>query len=299
MSITLKDISQFSGLDLIAKQLVEGFITGLHRSPYHGFSVEFAEHKQYNFGESTRYIDWKVFARTDRLFTKRFEEETNLRCHLLLDHSGSMYFPKPGLDKIRFSVIASAALANLLIRQRDAVGLTLFSDGIDFQSAQKSTQSHLLQLINQLSQVLNHPTSGGTRITQVLHEIADKIKRRSLVILFTDMFQSSDHETVYAALQHLVHNGHEVLLFHVSDWKTELEFDYSDRPSRFVDLETNETVRINPYAIRENYTSQMKAFYNEVKWRCGGLRVDFVEVDTKNPFEKILNAYLIKRKRMR
>lgn len=300
MDIKLSDIKQFESLDLLAKQLVEGFITGLHRSPYHGFSVEFAEHKLYNFGESTKYVDWKVFARTDRLYTKQFEEETNLRAQILLDVSKSMYYPAPGLEKIKFSALCAASLSYLLTKQRDAVGLTTFADQILYQSPLKSTRTHLNQLTQTLSSLLTVEGAGSTDVAAVLHKIADKIHKRSLVIIFSDMFQKmNDLDEIFNALQHLKHNKHEVLIFHVTDHKTELEFEFSDRPYRFVDLETNETIKLNPRDVKEYYKEHMAKLYNSLKIRCGTYKIDLVEADISMPFEKILGAYLLKRKRMR
>ena len=240
MKITLQDIAQYNQLVLLAKQLVDGFITGLHKSPYHGFSVEFAEHKLYNEGESTRHIDWKVFGRTDRLYTKRYEEETNLRCHILIDQSASMYYPSKTKDKIKFSILSAASIAHMLIKQRDAVGLTLFSDKVNYQSEQKSTGSHLHRLLEKMGEVMSEPPHKHTDIASALHEIADKASKRSLIILFTDMFQEKDQESLFTALQHLKHNLNEVIVFHVSDYSTELAFDFADRPSKFVDLEKEE-----------------------------------------------------------
>lgn len=299
MRITLQDIAQFNQLDLLAQQLVDGFITGLHKSPYHGFSVEFAEHKLYNFGESTRHIDWKVFARTDRLYTKQFEEETNLRCHLVIDQSASMHYPSENKDKLKFSILAAASIANLLIRQRDAVGLTLFSDKVDFQSEQKSTTAHLHRVLQKMGDSIAESPTEKTDIASVLHELAEKVHRRSLIVLFTDMFQNGSSDELFGALQHLKHNLNEVILFHVSDLSTELEFEFDDRPSRFIDLETREEIKVNPHQIRETYQTEMAKFYREIKMRCGMLKVDFVEVNTAEPFDKVLGSFLIKRKKMR
>ncbi|MEQ9232443.1 MAG: DUF58 domain-containing protein [Cyclobacteriaceae bacterium] len=299
MNITLQDIAQFNQLDLLAKQLVDGFITGLHKSPYHGFSVEFAEHKLYNAGESTKHIDWKVFGRTDRLYTKRYEEETNLRCHLLIDQSPSMFYPTGSHDKIKFAVLSAASIAHMLIKQRDAVGVTMFSDKIDFQSEQKSTSSHLHRLLQTMGEALESPARGNTDITTVLHEIAEKAHKRSLIVLFTDMFQQGASEDLYSALQHLKHNLNEVIVFHVSDYSTELEFEFADRPSKFVDLETGQTIKLNPYSIKQEYKNEMAKFYKEIKLRCGMLKVDFVEVNTADPFDKVIGSFLIKRKKMR
>lgn len=300
MEIRLKDIKQFANLDLLAKQLVEGFITGLHKSPYHGFSVEFAEHKLYNFGESTRHVDWKVYARTDRLYTKQFEEETNLRAHIILDVSKSMYYPAPDYEKIKFSIVCAASLAYLLTSQRDAVGLTTFSDQILFQSPIKSTNTHLSLLLTELSALLTPGTDGNTDVAAVLHEIADKIHRRSLVIIFSDMFQKSiGLDEIFGALNHLKHNKQEVLIFHVTDHKTELEFEFDDRPYRFIDLESNQALKLNPREIKKHYKEGMKRLYNDLKIRCGTYKIDLIEADISDPFDKILGAYLIKRKRMK
>lgn len=299
MRITLQDIAQFSHLDLLAQQLVDGFITGLHKSPYHGFSVEFAEHKLYNFGESTKHIDWNVFARTDRLYTKQYEEETNLRCHLLIDQSASMHYPTENKDKLKFAVLSAASIANLLVRQRDAVGLTLFSNKIDYQTEQKSTSANLQRILQHAGDALKEKPSKQTNIASVLHEIADKVPRRSLIVLFTDMFHEGHRDEMFSALQHLKHNLNEVILFHVSDYSTELEFDFADRPHRFIDMETNQEIKINPHMIRDAYQKEMAQFYNDIKLRCGMLKVDFVEVNTADTFNKVLGAFLIKRKKMR
>jgi len=300
MSIKLADIKQFENLDLLAKQLVEGFITGLHKSPYHGFSVEFAEHKLYNFGESTKNVDWKVYARTDRLYTKQFEEETNLRARILLDISKSMYYPQPDNLKLKFSVLCAASLAYLLTSQRDAVGLTTFSDQVHYQSPLKTTRTHFNQLITELSNLLKSEGSPGTNVPEVLHQISDKIHKRSLIILFSDMFhQSNNLDEIFKALQHLKHNKHEVLIFHVSDYKTELEFAFDDRPHRFIDLETNEVLKLNPREVKEHYSENMEKLYTDLKIRCGTYKIDLIEANIEEPFEKILGSYLIKRKRMR
>lgn len=300
MSLKLADIKQFENLDLLAKQLVEGFITGLHKSPYHGFSVEFAEHKLYNYGESTKNIDWKVFARTDRIYTKQFEEETNLRAMILLDISNSMHYPEPEKTKLRFAISCAAALAYLLTSQRDAVGLTTFSDEINYQSPIKSTKNHLNLLISELSETLEKEGLPATNIADVLHEIADKIHKRSMVILFSDMFQQqNDLEEIFHALQHLKHNKHEILIFHVTDHQTELSFDFEDRPHQFIDLETKEVIKLNPRDVREEFQSQMQNLYKELKLKCGAYKIDLIEADVSDSFNKVLGAYLIKRKRMK
>jgi uncharacterized protein (DUF58 family) len=300
MKLDLRKIREISTIDLLAKQMVEGFITGLHKSPYHGFSVEFAEHRLYNAGESTRDIDWKVYARTDKLFTKRYEEETNLRCQLVIDNSSSMYYPVKNKAKITFSVMASAALAYLLHKQRDAVGITTFSDTIEYQSQVKSTKTHLHKLFLELQKLLDQSqTSKKTAVADVLHQIANKIHKRSLVIIFSDMFDNQEEiKDIINALHHLKHNNHEVLLFHVTDPKTEYEFDFEERPYLFVDLETRQKVKVQPSEVKEFYKKEVKKYYYDLKLKCGQFKIDFIEADINDDFDKILSSYLIKRARM-
>jgi len=297
----LAKVREFGNIELLARQLVEGFITGLHKSPYHGFSVEFAEHKVYNPGESTRHIDWKVYAKTDRLYTKRYEEETNLRCQLVLDVSRSMYYPEAQKGKITFSIMAAAALAYLLQRQRDAVGLFTFADSILQQTPVKSTAAHLHKLLLLLQQQLDSTVQAQkTNVAEVLHLIAEKISRRSLVVIFSDMFETGqENEALFAALQHLKHNKHEVLLFHVVHHSTELDFAFEDRPHLFVDLESGQKIALQPSEIKKRYQEASKEWFEHLKQRCTQLQIDLVEANIEDPFEKILQAYLIKRGKMR
>lgn len=301
MELDINKLKEFSNIEMLAKQLVEGFITGLHKSPYHGFSVEFAEHRLYNFGESTRHIDWKVFAKTDRLYTKRYEEETNLRCFLVLDNSSSMYYPEPGYGKIKFSILAAAALAFLLQKQRDAVGLYTFSDQIEVQTEVKSTATHVHKVLMELQKLFDgEKTSKRTNVPSVLHQIAKKIHKRSLVIIFSDMFQKTENQDeMFSALQHLKHNKHEVLLFHVNDKSTELDFEFEDRPYKFHDLETGEVLKLTPTEIKKSYQSKMKAYYKELFLKCSQLKIDLVDADIHDDFDKILSSYLIKRTKMK
>ncbi len=300
MKVDINRIKDFSNIELLAKQMVEGFITGLHKSPYHGFSVEFAEHRLYNTGESTRHIDWKVFAKTDRLYIKRYEEETNLRCQLVVDNSSSMYYPYESAAKIRFSILAAAALAYLLHKQRDAVGLFTFSNHIELQTQTKSTTTHINKLFVHLEQLLHEKTlQKQTNVAAVLHQIAEKIHRRSLVIIFSDMFQDQTKMSeIFSALQHLKHNRHEVLLFHVTEKMTELDFNFEDRPYEFHDLEMNIKLKLTPTDVKTTYRSKMDQYYKELKLKCGQLKIDFIEDDVKDDFDKILRSYLIKRGRM-
>ncbi len=299
--LDLSKVREFGNLEFLARQMVEGFITGLHKSPFHGFSVEFAEHRLYNTGESTRHMDWKVFAKTDRLFVKRYEEETNLRCHLLLDTSSSMYYPEADYGKMTFSIMAAACLAHLLQRQKDAVSLTTFSDQIEVQTQVKSTPSHIHKILLELEGLLKNPRPlKKTSVAEVIHLIAEKIHKRSLVVLFSDMFEDLEHsEQLFSALQHLRHNMHEVLLFHVTDRRTEAEFAFEDRPYEFIDLETGDRVKVQPHQVRDQYQTFVKKFYQDLKLKCGQYKIDFIEADIAQGFDPILTAYLVKHSKMR
>ena len=297
--LDLAKIREYGNVEFLAKQLVEGFITGLHKSPFHGFSVEFAEHRLYNTGESTRYIDWKVFGKTDRLYVKRYEEETNLRCHILIDTSSSMYYPEKTNGKITFSTMAAGALAYMLQKQRDAVSLLTFSDGIEIQTPIKSTPSHIHKIFMDLETLLQKPKpQKRTTVVETLHEIAEKIHKRSLVVIFSDMFDDiTNSDRLFSAMQHLRHNMHEVLLFHVTDKNTEEEFNFDERPYEFVDLETGEKVKAQPSQVKEQYQTAIKEFYHDLKLKCGQYKIDFVEADINQGFDPILSAFLVKRRK--
>ncbi len=300
MDVNLEIFPQYDNLEFLASQVVEGFITGLHKSPFHGFSVEFAEHRLYNKGESTRHIDWKLFARTDKLFVKRYEEETNLRGQIIIDISSSMLFPykEKRINKLQFSIYAAASLIYLLNRQRDAVGLTLFDDDVKFHLDAKSSQVHLSLMYNTMRNYLNPDAiqlQKRTNTAETLHKIAEMIHKRSLVILFSDMFINDDSEHLFSALQHLKYNKHEVIIFHVIDKKLEEEFSFSNRPYKFIDLETGENMMLNPAEIRENYINKVSKLTNELKYKCGLFGIDFVEADINKPVDEILKPYLIKR----
>jgi uncharacterized protein (DUF58 family) len=299
--LDLSKIREYGNLDFLAKQLVEGFITGLHKSPFHGFSVEFAEHRLYNPGESTRHMDWKVFAKTDKLFVKRYEEETNLRCHILLDVSSSMYYPTENNGKLVFSVLAAATIANMLQRQRDAVGLFAFADEIEVQTQCKSTSGHIHKIFLELEKLLSLKKSNqNTSVVKTLHTLAEKIHKRSLVVIFSDMFEDlNNSEPIFSALQHLKHNMHEVLLFHVQDKKTEFDFDFEERPYEFVDVETGEKVRVQPAQVKQQYKASLEKFGHELKIKCGQYKIDFVEVDIQQGFDSILTTFLAKRAKMK
>ncbi len=306
-SINPQPLQPFTHLELIAKQVVEGFITGLHKSPFHGFSVEFAEHRLYNKGESTRHIDWKLYGRTDKLFIKRYEEETNLRCQIIIDNSSSMYFPVPDGktvkdNKITFSVYCAAALIELLKRQRDAVGLSVFAETVEVQTNAKSSSLHHKMLYHELEKMIQPrklDEHKKTSAIQALHQIAEAIHKRSLVIIFSDMMDSqANSEELFSALQHLKHNKHEVILFHVTDQEKELDFNFENRPYRFIDMESGEEVKLHPNEIKETYLKEMSAYKKELMLKCGQYKIDFVEADINRGFDQVLMPYLVKRTKM-
>lgn len=295
--------SEIKNLDLLAKQVVEGFITGIHKSPFHGFSVEFSEHKLYNNGESTRHIDWKLFAKTEKLYTKKYEEETNLRCHIIIDNSASMHYPSvknqnlDSLNKVGFSAVAAASLMEILKRQRDAVGLSIYSDSYEYYAPEKGSERHRKMLLHQLEQLLSSNSKATTETYQYLHEIAEKMHRRSLIFLFTDMFQTSkDDEALFEALRHLKYNKHEVVLFHTYDEKTELNFNFDNSPKKFVDVETGEEINIYIENVQEKYRNSVENYFKELKNKCLQYKIDYVPVDIHLGFNQVLTNYLIKRK---
>lgn len=295
---------QFKNLEFLAAQIVEGFITGLHKSPYHGFSVEFAEHRLYNSGESTKHIDWKIFAKTDKLFVKKYEEETNLRCQIVIDTSSSMLYPfneKNKINKLAFSVYCAAALIYLLRKQRDAVGLSLFSDEISLHTEAKLSVAHSKRLYAELDNLLLNSTKlvqKTTNASKALHLIAENIHKRSLVIIFSDMFENESSDEIFSAIQHLKYNKHEVILFHVADKQKEEEFVFENRPYKFVDLETNEELKLNPNDIRKDYVERFKQFSSEIKNRANQYQIDYVEADINKEFNSVLLPYLIKRAKL-
>jgi len=300
---TNREIQQLGNLELLARQVVEGFITGLHQSPFHGFSVEFAEHRLYNSGESVKNVDWKLLARTDKMFVKQFEEETNLRSYLLLDTSSSMNYPEKGMSKLQFSVYAIASLMYLFKRQRDAFGLGLFSDKVDWLSRARSTSTHLYYLFAELEKMYEHPKANTqTDIAGVLHHIAEDIHQRSMIILFSDMLENAMDEqksdALFAALQHLKHNRHEIIIFNVTDHKKELKFDFDNRPHHFVDLETGEELRVHPNEIKAGYLSSLNSWRNKLQLKCAQYHIDLIDANIHSGFDQVLKAYLVKRNKM-
>ncbi|MEC7770731.1 MAG: DUF58 domain-containing protein [Bacteroidota bacterium] len=295
----------FQNLELLAHQIVEGFISGIHKSPFHGFSAEFAEHKIYNPGQSTKHIDWKLFARTDRLYTKRFEDETNLRCHMILDNSASMYYPEvkeyslDNLNKIGFGVLSIAALMQVLKKQRDAVGLSIYSNTYDFHASEKNSERHYQMLYSKLNEVASHtPKTKETKTYTFLHQIAEKIHRRSLIFLFTDMFQTEiEEDKLFEALRHLKYNKHSVVLFHLLDKEHELYFEFDDTPKRFVDVETGEQIDLYADSIKKAYSQKVLEYQNDLKLKCAQYQIKYVGVDVRSDFSQVLNSFMIERQK--
>lgn len=301
-NLSVKHLSELNNLELLANQVVEGFITGMHKSPFHGFSVEFAEHRLYNKGESTRHIDWKLYAKTKKLFVKRYEEETNLRCYLIIDNSASMHYPIiknqtiDNLSKIGFSAVASAALMEILKRQRDAVGLSVYSSQVDYHTPAKGSDRHRRMLLSKLDELLKTDSKSTTETYKVLHEISEKIHRRSLIFLFTDMFQTDKKEgELFEALRHLKYNKHEVVLFHTYDGKLEKDFDFENSPKKFKDIETGEEINLYASSVKKQYTAEVEKYFNELKLKCMQYKIDYVPVDINKGFNQILISYLTSR----
>lgn len=295
--LNIDEIIPKTNLGLLAKQVVEGFITGLHKSPFHGFSVEFAEHRPYHPSENIRTIDWKLFGRTDKMYVKRYEEETNLRCQLVLDVSSSMYYPEKKWNKIKFSILSIASLVELLKSQRDAFGLSLFSDSLKYSSIARSTTVHQKLIYAELEKVLvEKPVMQKTSIAKSLHEIAEKIHKRSLVIIFSDMFENVDErEKIFEALQHLRYNKHEVIVFHITDHATEIEFNFENRPYLFVDVETGTELKLHANTVKDEYVKNMKTYLQEIENRCQQEKIDFILANAEKGFNEVLNSYLVKR----
>jgi len=305
--INQSEVQNFSNLELLARQVVEGFITGLHKSPFHGFSVEFAEHRLYNTGESIKHIDWKLFGRSEKLFVKRYEEETNLRCQLIIDNSSSMHFPEISkqenkMNKITFSAHCAAALMYLLQKQRDAVGLSVFSDKVEINTQARSNTRHMKLMFHALDAILFSPANNlntKTAVSAALHQIAENIHKRSLVIIFSDMMENSAaSEELFGALQHLRHNRHEVILFHVVDKQKEIDFNFENRPYIFIDLETGEQLKVQANKVREQYLENMAKFKKELMLKCGQYKIEFVEADINQGYKQVLLPYLVKRSKM-
>lgn len=297
------DVKQIENIELFARQVVEGFIIGLHKSPFHGFSVEFAEHRLYNPGESTKNIDWKVFGRTDKMFTKKYEEETNLRCQLIIDTSSSMYFPQDAdtLNKVEFSCLAAASLMNLLKRQRDAFGVSLFHEQLQVHTPAKTSLKHYRLMLNYMEQLLKANKSNKTsHIATTLHEVADKVHRRSLMIIFSDLLDSNQSlDDIFMGLQHMKYNKHEVILFHTLHHPYEVALEFENRPYQFIDLENaSNHEKIQPKQIQKQYQEKVQAWREKIKLKCLQYKIDLIETDTTQGFATVLQNYLVKRNKM-
>ena len=284
-------ISRLNNLSLKARFVVEGFIVGLHKSPYHGFSVEFSEHRAYGAGDEIRHVDWKLWGKTDRFFIKQFEEETNLKSYLLVDQSLSMTYKSKNMTKLEYTQILAASLGYLMLKQQDAVGLTLFDDRIRVNIPARSKRSHLNIILSQMQNIIAGPE---TTIAPVLHKTAEAIKKRGLIILISDLFD--DPDKVLSGLQHFRYKGHEVIVFHVLD-PQELTLDFTQR-TRFRDMESGEEIVTDPWHIQLDYQKSMEQFCDYIKSNCRQKNIDYVQLSTDLPLDMALSEYLIKRKRI-
>lgn len=296
--------ARLSSMEVRARLIVEGFITGMHRSPYHGFSAEFSSHRAYNRGDELRRLDWKVLARTDKPFVKQYEDETNLRHHVVLDTSASMrYAGAAPVTKLEYGCYLSAALHGLMLKQRDATGLIAFDAGLHTVVRPSARPGHLNTLLVQLERLVDGPPPPSptqTAAAASIDALAERIGRRAMVTIVSDLYESArDPSELLRALRRLRSQGHEVIVFHVLDSQTERMLDLGDGPVRFEDLETGETLTLNPAHIRASYQTQARAFADDFRRGCREQRIDFVDVDVAEPFAPALMAYLVKRRSMR
>lgn len=298
-------LSKLSSLELRAKRIVEGFISGLHKSPYHGFSVEFAEHRPYNPGDDFKHIDWKQYAKKERFYVKQYEEETNLRCYVLLDTSSSMLFKHFGeWSKLRYGTHYAASLLYLMHRQRDACGLIPFSSKIETFIPAKGTYAHLRQIYLELEKELireekQDEEKRKTATAQVIHEVAERLNHRSLVVIITDLFENvEEQDELISALKHLRHRKHEVLLFNTLEKRSERELDFEDQKFVFEDMESGAELEVVPAQIREDYIAKVEEHTKKFKMACSEFEIDFEEIDTESGFDKALLAYLNKRRKL-
>ncbi len=298
-------LSQLAPLELRARKIVEGFISGLHKSPYFGFSVEFAEHRPYNTGDDLKHVDWRVYAKSERFYVKQYEEETNLRCYVLLDTSSSMFYKYFGeWTKLRYATHFGSALMYLMHRQRDACGLVTFSEGIDAFIPAKSSYSHLRLIFTELEKLLSEEKKGAaekrkTATAKVIHEIAERLNHRSLVVVLTDLFENVDEQDqLISSLKHLRHRKHEVLLFNVLEQKSERDLDFPNRRVVMQDMETGSQMEVIPAQVREDYKKKVEELTHRFKMACSEFQIDFEELDTQSAFDLALLAYLNKRKRL-
>lgn len=298
MQLDFHNVSKYGGIDFFAKQSVEGFIIGLHKSPFQGFSVEFSEHKPYSTGESTKDIDWKIFARTDKLYKKVYEEETNLRCYIILDTSSSMNYPIGSeLNKLSYASYCTAAITSVLQSQRDATSLITFNEKIDLFTKAKSSSLHSNFIFENLKELIQSPNiNKKSNITETIHQVAQQIPKRSLVIVLSDMLYShSNNKDFFNSLLHLKHQGHETVLFQVVDKKTEYNFDFDNKPVKFIDLETGHDLKLKPKEIKTQVEENLKDRLHQFEVLCKKYKTDLVEVDINKGFDQVLLPYLLKR----
>ena len=281
-------LARIDNMHLLAKTVVEGFIMGLHRSPFRGFSVEFAEYRQYTPGDDIRHIDWKVYGKSDRFYIKQYEEETNLSCYILLDCSASMGYGSGPVTKLQYGSFLAASLAYFMIQQRDATGLVLFDEKMRQVLPPRSRLTHLHRLLQALE---DQEPGEGTDIATPLHDMAEGLKRRGLMVLISDLYD--DPERVLSALQHFKFQGSDLIVFQIAD-AAELKFPF-DRMTEFIDPETHESVRLTGDAVRRTYLEEMEKFFNEYRKGCADLKVDYHVFDTSTPLELALSEYLYRR----
>ena len=305
MSVVKDSFNNGLEIPILSKQIVEGFISGMHKSPFKGYSAEFLEHKQYSQGMDSKNIDWKLYAKTDKIYVKNYEEETNLRCYIIIDNSASMHYPVSSnenidnLNKIGFSCVSAASLINLLSSQRDAVSLSLYSNGIDYYSPAKNSKTHTIQLYKELEKTLKSKPVKKTNTIECLNLLGRKIHKRSLVFLFTDMLEAyTDKSELFDALRHFKYNNHEVVLFHVLDPGTEKEFEIGRGSKKIVDVETNDTVELNSEDFKEHYVDKMNKNIDELKKYCAKYKIKYKELSVNKEYKQVLETYLIQRRKL-
>jgi uncharacterized protein (DUF58 family) len=300
MNLSPEILSQIKGLELRAKKIVEGFIAGLHKSPYHGFSVEFAEHRPYNTGDDFKHIDWKAYAKKERFYVKQYEEETNLRCFLVLDGSSSMQFKhRSHWNKLEFSAHLAAAMAYLMQGQRDAVGFASFTDQLHQIVPAKSTRRHLRRIFIEMERHMNQETGRLTASAAALHELAERIHQRSLVVIFTDLFENVEsHDALISALKHLRHRKHEVILFNIMEEGVEKLLDLEHERYILQDLESGEELEVSPGLVKEDYRQNLSQYIHEFRQACDEFQIDFESISTENSLDDALTHFLNKRRRL-
>ncbi len=309
MQFELPQEYEFGSLEWLSRQMMEGFVTGLHKSPFHGFSVEFSEHKIFNPGESTRHLDWKLYAKTDRLYTKKYEEETNLKCRILIDTSGSMLYPwrsevnPRNPNKLQFSILSAAMLMQLMRRQRDAIALTLFDENTHFETQMASTQRHHRFLMKEMESwlMMTDQDRPAANLPQTLHRVAETQARRSLIIVFSDFFceNAEQEKALIDALQHLTYNRHEVLLYQIADHNTEWSFEFGTEPYRMIGLEGEGEIKLSPEEVKNAYLNASNRFRNDFFSQTLKLGIDAVEADIQTDYRKVLQKLLVKRQKIR